>query len=410
MIFFIALTFLLTWLTFFSPYELFENEERLSVMNYVLITLFAFGPVMGILAGIAFDTLPLVYNIPSFEKTTMRHFLQLNAIGQVFIHVGIYSGNWNLFLELAGIGIVLMCLALLTLTSSAMDIVKQKSNAGEVGVFSYAPGLVLVGCALLVAVAWFAREQTGMIEAGVAFIVAIFCTMMMSTTLLSHFNRRLGWNTTTQRTLPLRFAMLLLLGAGYIILSFLRARERVSEDMVDAMFALVLLNVFFMMNPIKVMRLSIGTYAKPHSRFVFVGYLLIPALALVSIAPIWTGHEGLANVQPAHWLLIAYSCFFIVFGFAIYLHEDHLHYSPSSRITHWHLIFMFLASGALMAWSLFDASILLEREYLPIYIWVGLQAIASILLAVLFIRHTVFPSDNWYRMPMFYDRLIENND
>ena len=410
MIFFIALTFLLTWLTFFSPYELFENEERLSVMNYVLITLFAFGPVMGILAGIAFDTLPLVYNIPSFEKTTMRHFLQLNAIGQVFIHVGIYSGNWNLFLELAGIGIVLMCLALLTLTSSAMDIVKQKSNAGEVGVFSYAPGLVLVGCALLVAVAWFAREQTGMVEAGVAFIVAIFCTMMMSTTLLSHFNRRLGWNTTTQRTLPLRFAMLLLLGTGYIILSFLRARERVSEDMVDAMFALVLLNVFFMMNPIKVMRLSIGTYAKPHSRFVFVGYLLIPALALVSIAPIWTGHEGLANVQPAHWLLIAYSCFFIVCGYAIYLHEDHLHYSPSSRITHWHLIFMFLASGALMAWSLFDASILLEREYLPIYIWVGLQAIASILLAVLFIRHTVFPSDNWYRMPMFYDRLIENND
>ena len=410
MIFFIALTFLLTWLTFFSPYELFENEERLSVMNYVLITLFAFGPVMGILAGIAFDTLPLVYNIPSFEKTTMRHFLQLNAIGQVFIHVGIYSGNWNLFLELAGIGIVLMCLALLTLTSSAMDIVKQKSNAGEVGVFSYAPGLVLVGCALLVAVAWFAREQTGVVEAGVAFIVAIFCTMMMSTTLLSHFNRRLGWNTTTQRTLPIRFAMLLLLGTGYIILSFLRARERVSEDMVDAMFALVLLNVFFMMNPIKVMRLSIGTYAKPHSRFVFVGYLLIPALALVSIAPIWTGHEGLANVQPAHWLLIAYSCFFIVCGYAIYLHEDHLHYSPSSRITHWHLIFMFLASGALMAWSLFDASILLEREYLPIYIWVGLQAIASILLAVLFIRHTVFPSDNWYRMPMFYDRLIENND
>ena len=204
--------------------------------------------------------------------------------------------------------------------------------------------------------------------------------------------------------------MLLLLGTGYIILSFLRARERVSEDMVDAMFALVLLNVFFMMNPLKVMRLSIGTYAKPHSRFVFVGYLLIPALALVSIAPIWTGHEGLANVQPAHWLLIAYSCFFIVCGYAIYLHEDHLHYSPSSRITHWHLIFMFLASGALMAWSLFDASILLEREYLPIYIWVGLQAIASILLAVLFIRHTVFPSDNWYRMPMFYDRLIENND
>ena len=228
-------------------------------MNFVLIALFAFGPVMGILAGIAFDTLPLVYNIPSFEKTTMRHFLQLNGIGQVFIHVGIYSGKWSLFVELSGIGIILMCLALLTLTSSSMDIVKQKTNAGEVGIFSYAPGLVLVGCTFFVGASWFTRHITGMIEVGVAFIVAVFCTMMMSTTLLSHFNRRLGWNATPQKTLPFRFLMLILLGMGYIIVSFLRAREHVSEDIVDAMFALVLLNVFFMMNPLKVFRFAFGS-------------------------------------------------------------------------------------------------------------------------------------------------------
>ena len=39
MLFFIALTFLLAWLTFFSPYELFDNTDRLEVMNFVLITL-----------------------------------------------------------------------------------------------------------------------------------------------------------------------------------------------------------------------------------------------------------------------------------------------------------------------------------------------------------------------------------
>ena len=61
MFFFIALVFLLTWLAFYSPYELFENGDRLAMMNYVLITLFALGPVMGILAGIAFDTLPVSY-------------------------------------------------------------------------------------------------------------------------------------------------------------------------------------------------------------------------------------------------------------------------------------------------------------------------------------------------------------
>ena len=151
MLFFIALTFLLAWLTFFSPYELFENTDRLEAMNFVLITLFALGPVMAILAGIAFDTLPLVYNVPSFERTTMRHFLQLNALGQLFIHLGIYIGNWDVFIEFSGIGIVLMCLALLTLTPSSIDIVKQKSNSGEVGIFSYSPGLVLVFCSLFIA-------------------------------------------------------------------------------------------------------------------------------------------------------------------------------------------------------------------------------------------------------------------
>ena len=71
---------------------------------------------------------------------------------------------------------------------------------------------------------------------------------------------------------------------------------------------------------------------------------------------------------------------------------------------------MFLAAGGLMTWSLYDDSVLLDREYLPIYIWIATQTTASLLLAVLFIRHTIFPADNWHRMPMFYDRLIENND
>ena len=415
MFFFIALIFLLSWLAFFSPYDLFESvesgsNERIKTMNFVLITLFTLGPTMGILAGIAFDTLPLVYNIPSFEKTTMRHFLQLNGIGQLFIHIGIYSGNWTLFIELSGIGIVLMCLALLTLMSSSMDIVKQKSRSGEVGVFSYAPGLVLVFCSLFIAASWFMRTIDGMIEVGVAFIVAIFCSMMLSTTLLSHFNRRLGWNTTNPSTLPFRFAFLLLLGIGYVVMSFLRARDRVPEDWIDVWFAVLLLNVFFMMNPLKVLRFSTGRYSKPHSNFALIGYMLLPLLAVVSVAPIWTGHQGIANIQPTHWLLIAYSCFFVFSGFAIYLHQDHLHYPPAARGRYWLLAVLFLASGALMTWSLFEQSILLEQNYDPIYVWVLTQTLASLILSILFVRHTIFPNDNWHRIPMFYDRLIENND
>ena len=59
---------------------------------------------MAILAGIAFDTLPLVYNVPSFERTTMRHFC--NSTSWAIVHSrwhlhwnGLYSilRNWYRF-------------------------------------------------------------------------------------------------------------------------------------------------------------------------------------------------------------------------------------------------------------------------------------------------------------------------
>ena len=98
-------------------------------------------------------------------------------------------GNWAIFIEFSGIGIVLMCLALLTLTSSSIDIVKQRSNSGEVGIFSYSPDWS--SCSLLFIVAsWFMREVDGMIKL-VLPLLWDFCMMMMSTVMLSHFNRRL---------------------------------------------------------------------------------------------------------------------------------------------------------------------------------------------------------------------------
>ena len=63
-----------------------------------------------------------------------------------------------------------------------------------------------------------------------------------------------------------------------------------------------------------------------------------------------------------------------------------------------------------MTWTLYDDAVLLIEEYMPVYTWIAIQSVASVLLAVLFIRDTLFPADNWHRMPMFYDRLIENND
>ena len=95
---FLLFAVMLTWLVFKTPYGLFDDYERLKTVNFIFIVQFSLGPMMAVLAGIAFDTFPLVYNIPSFERTTMRHFLQLNILGQLFILIGIFSADWDVLI------------------------------------------------------------------------------------------------------------------------------------------------------------------------------------------------------------------------------------------------------------------------------------------------------------------------
>ena len=217
-----------------------------------------------------------------------------------------------------------------------------------------------------------------MIQVGVAFIVGIFCMMMMSTVMLSHFNRRLGleynqsenpacsiphayssWNCLRRGEFPTSKRFDIRRCHRYRLCS--SSLERIFHDESVEGFTIIDRQICKTTFSICVHRI-----------------FLLPLLSLVSIAPIWTGHEGIANIQPTHWLLISYSCFFVVCGFAIFLHEDHLHYSPSTRITHWHLVLMFLACGVLMTWSLYDGAVFLDGEYLPVYIWIGTQSVASL--------------------------------
>ena len=404
---FLLFAVMLTWLVFKTPYGLFDDYERLKTVNFIFIVQFSLGPMIAVLAGIAFDTFPLVYKIPSFERTTMRHFLQLNILGQLFIFIGVFSTDWDLLIELSGIGIVLLSLSLISLASPAIDVFRTKNEVDEVGVFSYAPGILLVICGLVVIVSWFFRDIDGMIELGISFTVALFSCMQIATCLLSHFNRRLGWEVTKPKSLQFKFALFFVIALTHVVISALRGRDLVGEDFVDISLTALFILMFFIVNPKRIFQLSFGSLAKPHSRMVLGGYLLLPILAVISSGPIWTGHEGIASVQPAHWLLLASSGFLIVWGFALFLHEDHLHISLSNRSTPW-ITFLSLMIGAiLICWSLYDKNVLTTgKNYAPFIGWAVAQIVGIISLTYLLARHIFFPNDNWHRIPMFYNRFL----
>lgn len=404
---FLLFAIMITWLIFKSPYGLFDDDERLNTINFILIVHFSLGPMIAVLAGIAFDTFPLVYNIPSFERTTMRHFLQLNILGQLFILIGVFSTNWDLLIELCGIGIILLSLSLLSLASPAIEVFRTKNEVDEVGVFSYTPGILLVICGLVVIISWFLRGISGMIELGVAFTVALFSCMQIATCLLSHFNRRLGWEVTKPKSLQFKFALFFVIALAHIVISTLRGRGLVSEDIVDISLTALFILMFFIVDPKRILQLSFGPLAKPHSRMVLGGYLLLPVLAITSIGPILTGHDGQASIQPAHWLLLASSGFLIVWGFALFLHEDHLHISLANRSTPWITFLSLMIGAVLICWSLYDRNVLTTgKNYVPFIGWAVAQIVGILSLTYLLARHIFFPNENWHRIPMFYNRFL----
>ena len=404
---FLLFAIMITWLIFKSPYGLFDDDDRLRTINFIFIVQLSLGPMFAVLAGIAFDTLPLVYKIPSFERTSMRHFLQLNILGQLFILIGVFSTDWDVLIELSGIGIVLLSLSLISLASPAIDIFRTKNKVDEVGVFSYTPGVLLILCGFVVIASWFLRSINGLMELGVSFTVALFSCMQIATCLLSHFNRRLGWEVARPKSLQFKFALFFVIAIAHIVVSTLRGRELVEEDVVDISLTLLFLVMFFIINPKRILQLSFGTLSKPHSRMVLGGYLLLPILAVISIGPIWTGHGATIGIQPAHWLLLGSSGFLIVWGFALFLHEDHLHISLANRTTPWIPFLSLMAGGILICWSLYDKNVLTTgKNYVPFIGWAVAQIVGILSLTYLLARHIFFPNENWHRVPMFYNRFL----
>jgi hypothetical protein len=315
--------------------------------------------------------------------------------------------NWDLLIELSGIGIILLSLSLLSLASPAIEVFRTKNEVDEVGVFSYTPGILLIICGIVVIASWFLRGIDGMIELGIAFTVALFSCMQIATCLLSHFNRRLGWGVTKPKSLQLKFALFFVIALAHIVISTLRGRELVGENFVDISLTALFLIMFFIVDPKRILQLSFGSLAKPHSRMVLGGYLLLPVLAVISIGPIWTGHEGIASIQPAHWLLLASSGFLIVWGFALFLHEDHLHISLANRSTPWITFLSLMAGAVLICWSLYDKNVLTTgKNYAPFIGWAVAQIMGILSLTYLLARHIFFPDQNWHRVPMFYNRFL----
>jgi fumarate reductase subunit D len=380
---------------------------NLDEILYTMRIQLGLGWMMCIIAGLGFSTLPLIYDVPTFEKSVMRTYVAMNIFGQLAIMIGIMSGNLSIYHTLATIGITLLCTSLVCLGPAAMTIFKSKKTVGDkIGPFSYAIGVMMPFLGIITLICWVARDEfPEALDFSESLILDFFIPLIAATMIISHFNRRLDWNLIEPRNIGKVFGIYTVLLLLSIISEPLSERGDISVRVTAVLHFLPYFFIFIMMNPKKL--LSFIKQKKPYNKMVFTALLWIPFVGFAAYIEAMESFKTTNAMNSYYrWIMVFGVAFQALWGFAEYLHEDHKKLSIHRRKTKW-LIYSTINLATIIT---FYSMIInwTENEVADAYprIAIAIYALSYILILIYWIKEVFFSLGDWHKTPMFYDQYL----
>lgn len=391
-------------------YEILSADY--TTIIYIIMAWVTLGWLMALIAGIGFDVLPLIHGAAPFHESTMRQFIILNISGQFFLTLSTFMSTREMIDEFSTVGIVLLSLGVLLLGLPGRRLAsesKMSKERDEVGVMSLLPGAVFPFFATTIIFCWLLRDTPGMLELGRSVMVALYILVTV-VIIVSHFNRRLNWNIIPPEKLQTRLTVFAVFLCTHILFSFLTGREgsdthTLLAQMSDYSLGLTLLWAFILCNPLAVAKKAFFNGGMGHNRLVFAALWMLPFCSFHAFnSSQYIDRPG----TPGYATFLSTSALLAVWGYSMYLHEDHLHINIHKRSSN-PLFLMFFLTGFVSIQILFIKNWLdLGPTNTEQTIWVASIVIGSILLTVDFLRRTMLSLDTWHRIPMFYGRYIQN--
>jgi len=115
-----------------------------------------------------------------------------------------------------------------------------------------------------------------------------------------------------------------------------------------------------------------------------------------------------AMMSYQRWILIFGVAFQVLWGFAIYLHEDHKKVSIHVRKSKILILLSINIAVLITAYSMFTS----WQNSKPIEqypkIGIAMFTLSYLLILIYWLKETFFSLDNWYKTPMFYDKYLSN--
>ena len=394
-----------------SPFRAALETDYLTFI-YIVIAWVGLGWLMCLIAGIGFDILPLIHGSKPFHENAMRQFLIINFAGQSVLCIATFMQTTEKIVEFSTVGISFLCLSVLLLGGPGRRLSKESmvpSKDDEVGYASLIPGLIFPFFGSFVLGCWLYRETAGILELGRSFMIMFFLliTLIM---IVSHFNRRLNWQVINPEKIGIRFGLFFALALTHILFAFLAGKENSADitlivQMQNLTLGLAMIWVFIMCNPVKITRMAFTNGGMAHSRPIFAALWMLPFSSFHAInAAAYTSRPGM----PGYATFLCTSALLCIWGYAWYLHEDHLHINIHKRKVNWLFIMSFFtAFVAIQLLFLENARGDLDNQTEQL-IWIVSSLFGTVVIAFNFVRMTLLTLQPWQRIPMFYGRYLQD--
>ena len=394
-----------SWLSYTeSEYSFRQDNYRLEIA-FILTALITFGWLMSMLVGITFDLFPITHDSKAYTQTHSNQYLLVNIIGQLLIIGGIFTNDLELMLEMATVGLVLLCWGVITIAWPSWKLhLSAMSNGINCGNIAMIPALLVPGSAIVILCCWIFRQTTGLLHFGFSFNVVVMMGTIALTLILAHFNRRLSWDLVKFTDFRPVVAIYLVLALIHCFSVLMYERGQVTENLANVTQSLPFLWAFISTKPVKMLQNTIGKNSKPHSALIGQGQMYFLIAAIMSIIPEFD--EG-KFINISYVTLIFSTGVLSIWGSGVYLHRDHLHQSIHNRSRLYKLL-LFNAIGVLSLFMIgFRVTIFGDNSDL-VYFFMRNFALGSMMIymVIVLFKDLILSMDTWHRLPMHYERYI----
>ena len=354
--------------------------------------------------GCAYTLLPIIHQTQFFRKKDLRVQMSFCMAGHVFITFALLQRNID-YVTVAGlIGLILNAIGLASLSIPTFRVSRRKlKNFDQLGKVAYSLGIIMPIFGIIPIICWILVYGKTSLEVSMYIISTFMIGLVNLTFLVSHFERRLGWDLirdgNTIRVFKIYLLFTIIGITGTIFSTFF---EAIPEYLVRLSQALPFFWMFYAFNPSKVLSNIRKKY--PVSKPILVGYLILFFNGLVFLIPQQNVTDFSITFQP--WIFLISSALLINIGYGSYMNDDHLHLSLQSRSNHRLFIYSVVASKTLLFYLLFTYNFETSINFFLTIIWIISLVIVIFVTSQMLYKNLGVGSEGrkWSSTPMFYTK------